>query len=191
MSIFRRMLMLKKQGNFIRFENPDVERICIGNFDYDGDGRISKEDAEKVTSFGRLFNNISSIENLNDFRHFRNVTLISNAFIGCSNIKVGNIWEGVQSLGDNLFMGATKIEKAIIPSTILDMGQMWVRNKLRGEAVVIIKSETPPTIGDYNILNVAKTLYVPDNAIDQYKANTSIIKNITDNIKPISEYKEL
>lgn len=173
---------------YITFENSNVERICLENFDINKDGKVSKEEMENVTSIGRLFNNID-IENLNDFQHFCNVTDLSAAFIGCSNLKVGNIWEGVQSLGSNLFMNATKLEKAIIPSTIRDMGQMWVRYKLIGKAEVIIKSETPPIIRDYNIQSVAKTLYVPDIAVDRYKANAPIIKYITNNILPMSEYR--
>lgn len=173
---------------YITFENPDVERICIEKYDTTKDGKVSIDEAEDVTSIGSLFNNITGIENLNNFQHFCNVTNVSGAFIGCSNLKVANIWEGVKDLGDNLLMGATKLEKVIVPSTIRDMGQMWVRNKLIGAAVVVIKSEIPPRISDYNILNVAKTLYVPDNAVDRYKAETLITKYITNNIKPISEY---
>lgn len=173
---------------YITFENPNVERICLENFDINKDGKVSKEEMECVTSIGRIFNNID-IENLDDFQYFCNVTDISAAFIGCSNIRVGNIWEGVQSLGSNLFMGATNLEKAIIPSTIRDMGQMWVRNRLVGKAEVIIKSETPPMINNYNFTSVAKTLYVPDSAVDRYKADTSITKYITNNILPISQYR--
>lgn len=189
MSTFRRRLMVQAAQRYVKFENPEVERICIEKFDTNKDGKISIDEAESVTNVKRFFNNITGIENLNDFQRFCNVTNISNAFIGCSNLKVGNIWESVQELGDNLFMGATKLEKAIIPSTIRDMGQMWVRAKLIGKAEVIIKSETPPIIRDYNIQSVAKTLYVPDNAVDRYKADTSITKYITNNILPISQYE--
>lgn len=111
-------------------------------------------------------------------------------FFGCSKIKVANIWEGVQELGDNLLMGANNIEKVIFPSTIRNLGQMWIRSRLIGKAVVIIKSETPPIMNSYNFTSVAKTLYVPDSAVDRYKADTKIIKYLTDNIKPISEYKD-
>lgn len=190
MSTFRRRLMVQAAQRYVKFENPEVERICIEKFDTNKDGKISIDEAESVTSIERFFNNITGIENLNDFQRFCNVTNISNAFIGCSNIKVANIWEGVKYLGDNLLMGATKVEKAIIPSTIRDMGQMWVRYKLIGAAVVVIKSEIPPKIAGYNIQNVAKTLYVPDNAVDRYKADTALTKFITNNIKPISEYRE-
>lgn len=174
---------------YITFENPKVEHTCLIHFDTNKDGKISIDEAESVTSINRFFNN-TDIENLNDFQHFKNVTNISNAFFGCSKIKVANIWEGVQELGDNLLMGANNVEKVIIPSTIRDMGQMWIRSRLIGKAVVIIKSETPPKINNYNFTSVAKTLYVPDSAVDRYKADTKMIKYLTDNIKPISEYKD-
>ena len=190
MSTFRRRLMVQAAQRYVKFENPEVERICIEKFDTNKDGKISIDEAESVTNVKRFFNNITGIENLNDFQRFCNVTNVSNAFIGCSNLKVANIWEGVEALGDNLLMGATKLEKAIIPSTIRNMGQMWVRSKLIGPAVVIIKSETPPAIYNYNIVGVAKILYVPDSAVDIYKADTRITKYLTDNIKPISEYRE-
>lgn len=174
---------------YITFENPNVEHTCLVRFDTNKDGKISIDEAESVTSINRFFNN-TDIENLNDFQHFKNVTNISNAFFGCSKIKVANIWEGVQELGENLLMGANNIEKVIFPSTIRNLGQMWIRSRLIGKAVVIIKSETPPMIHNYNFTSVAKTLYVPDSAVDRYKADTKIVKYLTDNIKPISEYKD-
>lgn len=83
-----------------------------------------------------------------------------------------------------------KLKLADFPTTIKDLGQMWVRQKLADPAIVICRSSTPPNIVDYNIQSVAKTLYVPDSAVDRYKADTKIVKYLTDNIKPISEYKD-
>lgn len=182
--------MMAHYSNFIYFENKEVERICLANFDEDGDGRISKEDAEKVTSFGRLFNNISTLENLNDFRLFCNVKSVSNAFIDCSNIKIANIWEGVTDFGDNLFMGASKIEKAIIPSTVKHMGQMWVRGRLVAPAIVIMLPKTPPAIFNYNIQSVANVVYVPDESLDLYNSNEDMKKYLSTNILPISQYNK-
>lgn len=190
MSMLRRRQMMAYYSNFIYFENKEVERICLANFDEDGDGRISKEDAEKVTSFGSLFNNIGTLENLNDFRFFYNVKNVSNAFIGCSNIKIANIWEGVTAFGDNLFMGASKIEKAVIPTTVQNMGQMWVRSRLIASAIIIMLPKIPPKIPDYNISSVANVVYVPDESLDLYKSNEYVKKYLSTNILPISQYNK-
>lgn len=190
MSLFRRLQMMAHYSNFIYFENKEVERICLANFDEDGDGRISKEDAEKVTSFGSLFNNISTLENLNDFRFFCNVKSISNAFIGCSNLRTLNIWEGVEVFGDNAFSGANKIEKVIVPSTVKNMGQMWVRFKLVAPAIVVMLPSSPPKIYDYNVQSVANVVYVPDESLDLYKSNEDVKKYLSTNILPISQYNK-
>lgn len=187
--MFRRRQIMADFFNFIYFENKDVESICLANFDKDGDGRISKEDAEKVTSFDRLFNNISSLENLNDFRLFCNVKNINSAFIGCPNLRTLRIWEGVVRFGDNTFMNANKIEKVIIPSTVKDMGQMWVRNRFIDPAIIVMLPPSPPAINTYNILAGAKVMYVPDESVELYKNNANMKTYISENILPISQYK--
>lgn len=190
MSMLRRRQTMAYYEDFVYFENKEVERICLANFDEDEDGRISKEEAEKVTSFGRIFNNIGSLENLNDFRFFCNVKNVSNAFIGCSNIKIANIWEGVTVFGDNFLMGASKIEKAVIPTTVQNMGQMWVRSILVAPAIIIMLPKIPPKISDYNISSVANVVYVPDESLELYKSKEDVRKYLSTNILPISQYNK-
>ena len=40
---------------WIRFEDPEVKRICVENWDKDGDGELSMEEAAAVSSIGTKF----------------------------------------------------------------------------------------------------------------------------------------
>lgn len=188
MILFEKLLAnVAKMPKFVHFENEEVERICLSNFDKDNDGFISVDEAKKVTNIGVLFNNIKTLKNLDDFRFFNNVEGINNGFVNCSNLIVANVWEGVKYFYDNTFQGASKIEKVIVPSSIINMGRMWVREKLKGEAVIIIYAKTPPVIYNYNIPKVAKVVYVPDESVELYKNNKLMTTYLSDNIQPISK----
>lgn len=51
MSLFRRHLMMQhaEEARFIKFADKAVEQWCLANFDKDGDGRISIDEAAAVT----------------------------------------------------------------------------------------------------------------------------------------------
>lgn len=79
----------------ITFEDPAVEAICLANFDYNGNGYISKAEAASVTDIGRKFANNTDISSFDEFEDFINVTYIDGAksnsdyrgFINCTALK--------------------------------------------------------------------------------------------------------
>jgi hypothetical protein len=81
---------------YIRFADPEVLRVLLANNVGDSVG-ITKENAEKVTSFGRWFHENTEIQHFDELVLFKNVrTLESNAFGGTTNlisIDLSNIRE--------------------------------------------------------------------------------------------------
>lgn len=94
MESFRRRLMrLEQKGKYIKFEDPEVERICIANWSSDGVG-LTYEDAEKVTDLGTAFKGNTSIVSFNELEYFTNVVNLNNTFVDCvslSSINLKNI----------------------------------------------------------------------------------------------------
>ena len=94
MSSFRRRLMSGgKKKEYIKFEDPEVERICIANWSSDGVG-LTYEDAERVTDLGTAFKGNTSIVSFNELEYFTNVVNLNNTFVDCvslSSINLKNI----------------------------------------------------------------------------------------------------
>ena len=73
--------MVKKEKKFVAFIDKRFEQYCVENFDLDGDGKISEEEALKVL---RIDCSCNEIESLDGLEYFRNLT-----YLDCSanNIK--------------------------------------------------------------------------------------------------------
>lgn len=82
-------------SNIIEFADPVVEALCLANFDYNGNGYISKAEAASVTDIGSKFANNTDISSFDEFEDFINVTYIDGAksnsdyrgFINCTALK--------------------------------------------------------------------------------------------------------
>ena len=175
---------------WIRFEDPEVKRICIENWDKDGDGELSMEEAAAVSSIGTKFANNKNLTNLNDFQYFTGVRYLNNAFMSCPELIEAKFWEGLERCDDNLIRNSSKIKLVDFPSTIKDLGQMWLSHDMRkNNGIVICRAKNPPKMFRYNVFVDAIALYVPDESVALYKANENMTKFISKNILPLSKYQ--
>lgn len=180
MSMFRRMLMLKQQGNFIRFEGLEVERICIAKFDKDGDGKVSKEEIESVTNISTYFADNPNLVNLKDLRFFIGLKVLEQQSLRNDRALV-EVWfpKSLQVVGAWSFMNVRNLKK------------------------VVFLSVTPPTLQGntvfYHNTNYNyppdMLIYVPDESVDAYKGAWKEYKEdnndkLISRIRPMSEYKE-
>ena len=71
MILFEKLLAnVAKNPKFVHFEDPEVRRICIENWDKDGDGELSMEEAAAVSSIGTKFTNNKDIRDFKEFKVF-------------------------------------------------------------------------------------------------------------------------
>ena len=174
---------------WIRFEDPEVKRICVENWDKDGDGELSMEEAAAVSSIGTKFRNNSNITNLNDFQHFYNVRRLNETFAYCTGLVDVRFWEGVEELGDNCIGYCQSVRLIDFPSTIKSLGQMFLRYPIdKNKGIVICRAATPPALFSYNSRIRAVALYVPDDSLELYRADNNMTRFISANIRPLSEY---
>ena len=174
---------------WIRFEDPEVKRICVENWDKDGDGELSMEEAAAVSSIGTKFRNNSNITNLNSFQHFYNVRRLNETFAYCTGLVDVRFWEGVEELGDNCIGYCPSVRLIDFPSTIKSLGQMFLRYPIdKNKGIVICRAATPPALSSYNSRIRAVALYVPDDSLELYRADNNMTRFISTNIRPLSEY---
>ncbi len=101
-----RHLIAKFKGiNTIVFTDPNVEAICVANWDTDGDGLLSYAEAAAVTDLGNAFQGNTAITSFAELQYFTGLTSIGNAaFQNCYNLTGElTIPESVTYIGGRAF----------------------------------------------------------------------------------------
>lgn len=182
--------------NFIiEFEDKEVERRCVVEWDTDGDGKLSYEEAQTVASLGSTFsdaNYTNGIKAFDELKYFTGLTSLSGfgncdklykitipknvteigtgAFRSCSSLKNIVIPEGVLTIGNEAFKycGFTSV---VIPSSVISIGKdAFAMISLN---TVYCKPTTPPSIyfdsnGYTSFYSDFGTIYVPRDSYDKY-----------------------
>lgn len=162
------------------FEDPEVERICIENFDLNKDGKISKEEIELVTNTSVYFANIPSLKTFKEFRYFTGLTYV---------------WQ-------QAFRHNSALTEVWFPETITFVHSWCFINCASLEKVVFL-SKTPPKLSNNTVFYFSThnryppnlSIYVPTESIDAYREawkefKDNEEKSLISRLKPMSEYKE-
>ncbi len=156
----------------IPFADMEVKRICVANWDKDGDGELSFGEAAEVKSLGTVFKNNTKIQNFNELSFFTGIVELSSTFYGCSNLFTVGIPESVKKLG-NPFTSCTNLKTIHIKSIEfwcnLDHGyqgslnnfeELYVDGKLTTEIIIPESVETISNYAFYGFAGV-KSVTVP------------------------------
>lgn len=128
--MLRRFAMMgSMKKDYIQFEDPEVERICIANFSSDGIG-VTYRDAATVTSLSTVFRGNEDIVTFNELEYFTSLTSITagssssslGAFGGCTSLQSIKIPNNVRTIGAYSFYNCTSLEEIIIPSSVTSLG---------------------------------------------------------------------
>ena len=130
----------------IFFADSEVKRLCIDNWDFDGDEELSYDEAAEVTELGRVFYTNAKITSFDELQYFTgltniseyafswctqlssiviptNVTSINNeAFSYCSKLTSVSIPLGTTSIGSYAFCGCTVLMSINVPSSVTSIG---------------------------------------------------------------------
>ena len=105
-------------GQNIYFEDSEAERVCVANWDANGDGGINIFEAEAVTSLGNAFTQNEVIENFNELKYFKGLTFIDEeAFGACTNLSQVTIPKNVTRLGRSCF-AVSGLTRVVIPKSV-------------------------------------------------------------------------
>ena len=89
----------------IEFADAEVKRICVENWDTNGDGELSYKEAAAVTDLGNVFR--ASSENPNQFTAFEELQYFT----------------GLSEIGDYAFQYCTELQNVVLPNTIERIGE--------------------------------------------------------------------
>ena len=74
-------------ASHIDFADPEVERLCVENWDENADGKLDNIEASRVTNLGYVFQDNEEIWCFDELDEFYGLENIGQAFQGCTNLS--------------------------------------------------------------------------------------------------------
>ena len=105
----------------IEFADPEVKRICVENWDTDGDGELSYKEAAAVTDLGQVFTYNKIITTFDELEYFTGLTEIPVSAFMLSTLESVMIPKNVQIISHRAF-DSSNIESIVLPETITTLG---------------------------------------------------------------------
>ena len=171
--LYRNLCFKQFYDNFITFEDPEAERICLQRYDKDHDGKLSMNEVLKLTLVGNssaLFYNNSKIKVFKEFAKFINITIVGNdIFRNCPNLE--EVWfpPNITTHWYRPFLGAPNVKRVVITGN-----PNWLQNTTFNKDTFW---RIPPEL----------KVYIPDQYLPKYKEDTKSW-NWNDRIRPFSQY---
>ena len=107
----------------IQFEDLRVKAICAVNWDTNGDGELSYDEAAAVESIGTVFKGNTNIIAFTELKYFTSITEIpASAFNGCTALWKIKIPENVLTIGSSAFSGCIGISNIVLPNGVTTIG---------------------------------------------------------------------
>ena len=107
----------------IHFYDQKVKAICVENWDTNGDGELSYEEAAAVTDLGGAFNGNEEILSFNELQYFAGLTALGdNVFQNCLSLSSVYIPDGVTSIGNHCFWQCRMLGSLRIPDGLKTIG---------------------------------------------------------------------
>lgn len=209
MILFEKLLAnVAKKPKFVHFDDPEVERVFLANFDKDKDGKISIEEAKQITSIGTLFVDNAKVKSLNALA-YTGITSFSNSQISdMTSLEEITFPKSITRISWYTFGGYSALFKPPIKKVIV------LENKMTAipegfdrtikeyvdypESVKLFSFDVPSLNANCTVIR-AKTppvsstgkggkgkLYVPDESVQSYKESKYFSK-VADRIFPLSE----
>ncbi|SES89213.1 hypothetical protein [Prevotella sp. kh1p2] len=174
---------------WIRFEDPEVKRICVENWDKDGDGELSTEEAATVSSIGtNYWNNIKAPSEPTWLFYFKNVRIMPSSWN--KNLMPLYLGPGVSRFsGDYAFRFQDSIDHLVLPAVY--KGGWRDFEYTPNTRYLVILNPTPWNLyGLGNCMEGPSCIFVKDESYDLYITEETW-KNKKDRIHKLSEFSKL
>ena len=94
----------------ITFADPAVKAICVANWDTNGDGELSEDEAAAVTSLNEAFSNNREITSFDELRYFTGLTAVSDMdFFFCTSLVSMTLPKNLADVPETTFTGCESL----------------------------------------------------------------------------------
>ena len=108
----------------IEFADSIVKTICISNWDADGDGELSYDEAKGVLSLNGVFSGDSTLTSFDELQYFIGLTRLGKAaFRDCSHLQSITLPDHLEFIGDEAFRGCESLQSINIPAHVTSIGE--------------------------------------------------------------------
>ena len=109
--------------NIIQFEDDAVKALCVANWDTDGDGELSYDEAAAVTDLGEVFKGNTEIVRFFELEYFSGLTAIgNNAFYDCENLQEIRLPQTITNIGSAAFFSDENLMFIELPEELKTIG---------------------------------------------------------------------
>jgi len=120
---FQNIVEMEPASPNIQFADAEVKRICVLNWDTNGDGELSEAEAAAVTSI-KGFGANSKITSFNELQYFTGLKSISvNAFERCNSLAEVTMPQQITAIDENAFDACTSLTSVVIPENVTYIGE--------------------------------------------------------------------
>ena len=120
---FQNIVEMEPTSPNIQFAEAEVKRICVNNWDTNGDGELSEAEAAAVSSISGFGAN-SMITSFNELRYFTGLKSISvNAFERCVNLSEVTMPQQITAIDKNAFDACSSLTSVVIPENVTYIGE--------------------------------------------------------------------
>ena len=134
-------------GNIIVFRDSAVKAICVSNWDTDGDGELSYEEAATVSYLGSFTFSNPSIASFDEFQFFKGLASIEDwAFAECSSLTSITLPENIRQIGRYSFYGCSSLTDINMPESLSSINESAF---FGCNSLVSIDIPNVRTIGEY------------------------------------------
>lgn len=160
----------------VSFVDTEVESVCISNWDTDGVGRLSYDEARNVEEITNQFTGNTTIKTFDELIHFLSLRRIdADAFRGCTSLQTIVIPEGLTSIGANAFNGCRALKTVTVmmknPFAIADntfeSTNSYIYNNAQLRVPVGTREKYASTPGWKNFKNIVETVHFADKEVER------------------------
>ena len=139
---FANIVEMEESDDVIIFADVNVKAICVENWDTNGDGKLSYDEAAAVTELGQVFRDNHDITSFDELQYFTGLTEIPEfAFFSCEALSSVVIPNSVTAVGAYAF-AHSGLQSITIPTRVTSIGQsaLWACEDLT--SIVVEKENT-------------------------------------------------